>query len=113
MKNIKLSYLTFKFQREKLYFLTQCYTKTKITTSKQLYIANLQIKSEHPRSLKSSIPYIQALRLKTICSTTTEFNNNCAIIKEKFLDRQYKEEVLDEQVKKVDRIERKELFISK
>ena len=35
------------------------------------------------------------------------------IIKQKFLDRQYKEEVLDEQIKKTDRIERKELFTCK
>ena len=50
------------------------------------------------------------MRLKAICSASTEFDKDCAIIKEKFLDRQYKEEVLDEQVKKVDRIKRKELF---
>ena len=55
----------------------------------------------------------QALKLKTICSTSTEFDKNCAIIKQKFLDRQYKEEVLDEHIKKVDRIERKELFTFK
>ena len=53
------------------------------------------------------------MRLKTICPTSTEFDKNCAIIKQKFLDRQYKEEVLDEQIKKVDRIERKELFTCK
>ena len=53
------------------------------------------------------------MRLKTICSTSTEFDKNCAIIKQKFLDRQYKEEVLDEQIKKVDRTERKELFTCK
>ena len=75
--------------------------------------AFLHAKSEHPRSLKNSIPYSQALRLKTICSTSTECDKNCAIIKQKFLDRQYKEEVLDEQIKKVDRIERKELFTCK
>ena len=75
--------------------------------------AFLHAKSKHPRSLKGSIPYSQALRLKTICSTTAEFDKNCAIIKQKFLDRQYKEEILDEQIKKVDRIERKKLFISK
>ena len=75
--------------------------------------AFLHAKSEHPRSLKNSIPYSQASRLKTICSTTIEFDKNCAIIKQKFLDRQYKEEVLDEQIKKVNRIERKELFTCK
>ena len=75
--------------------------------------AFLHAKSEHTRSLKRSIPYSQALRLKTICSTSAEFDKNCAIIKQKFLDRQYKEEVLDEQIKEVDRIERKELFTCK
>ena len=43
--------------------------------------AFLHAKSEHPRSVKSSIPYSQALRLKAICSTSTEFDKNCAIIK--------------------------------
>ena len=61
--------------------------------------AFLQAKSEHPRSLKSSIRYGQALRRKTICSTTTEFDKNSSIIKQRFLDWQYKEEVLDEQIK--------------
>ena len=53
--------------------------------------------SEHPRSLKNCIPYSQALRLETICTTTTEYYENCTIIKRKFLDMQYKE-VLDEQI---------------
>ena len=68
---------------------------------------------EQTRSLKNSIRYSQALRLKTIYSTTTEYDKNCAIIKQKLLDRQYKGEVLDEQIMKVDRIERKELFTNK
>ena len=33
--------------------------------------AFLQAKSEHRRSLKNRILYSQALRLKTVCSTTT------------------------------------------
>ena len=33
--------------------------------------AFLHANSEHPRSLKNSISYSQALKLKTICSTTT------------------------------------------
>ena len=75
--------------------------------------AFLHAKSEHPRSLKNSTTYSQALRLKTICSTSTEFDKNCAIIKQKFLDRQYKEDVLDKQIKRVDRIGRKELLTCK
>ena len=34
-------------------------------------------------------------------------------MKQKFLDRQYKEEVPDEKIMKVDRIQRKELFTCK
>ena len=79
-------------------------------SDKQAFLhANL----EQTRSLKNSIRYSQALRLKTIYSTTTEYDKNCATIKQKLLDRQYKEEVLDEQIMKVDRIERKELFTNK
>ena len=70
--------------------------------------AFLHVKSELPRSLKSNIPFSQALRLKTTFSTTTEFDKNCAIIKQKFLDQQYREEVIDEQIKIIDRIESKE-----
>ena len=75
--------------------------------------AFLHANLEQTRSLKNSIRYSQALRLKTIYSTTTEYDKNCAIIKQKLLARQCKEEVLDEQIMKVDRIERKELFTNK
>ena len=34
--------------------------------------AFLYPKSKHPRSLKNNIPYSKVLRLKTICSATTE-----------------------------------------
>ena len=44
-ENTTLSNLTFKFHQEKSHFLTQCYTKTKIITFKQLYITNLRITS--------------------------------------------------------------------
>ena len=62
----------------------------------QTTLCSLNAKSEHQRSLKNSIPYNKALRLKTICSTTTECGKNYAIIKQQFLDRQYKEDILDE-----------------
>ena len=75
--------------------------------------AFLHAKSEHQRSAKNSIPYSQTLRPKTICSKNTQYDNNSAIVKQKFLDRQYKEEVLHKQIKKVGRIKRKELFTNK
>ena len=33
----------------------------------------LQVKSEHPRALKSNIAYSQTLRAKTVCSTGDEY----------------------------------------
>ena len=112
--------LDFQFSPRKIAFLdTMLYkdenNKIQTTLCRKLtdQQAFLHAKSKHPRSLKGSLPYCQTLRLKTICSTSTEFEKNCAIINQKFLDRQYKEEVLDEQIKKVDRIERKELFTCK
>ena len=56
-----------------------------------MYIYGLRVDREGWWFAKNSIPYSQALRLKAICSTSTEFDKNCAIIKQKFLDRQYKE----------------------
>ena len=99
MKNIKLSPRKVAFLDAMLYkdennnIHTTLYHKP---TDQQAF---LHAKSEHPRSLKSSIPYSQALRLQKICSTITEFDKNCAIIKKNFLDRQYKEKTLDEQIK--------------
>ena len=110
----------FQFSPRKFAFLdTMLYNDENNNIQTTLYCkptdqqAFLHAKSDHPRSPKSSILYSQALRLKTICSASTEFHKNCSIIKQKFLDRQYKGEVLDEQIKKVDRTERKELFTCK
>ena len=44
----------------------------------------LHAQSNHSKSLKDSIPYIQTLRVKTICSTTSRFNKNCDIITKRF-----------------------------
>ena len=55
----------------------------------------------------------EAWRLKTVGSKTTEYNKNCAIIKQKFLDKQYKGKVPDEQIKKVHRTKIKEIFTNK
>ena len=104
IQEIKRKPKTIKFDQN-IQYLTQWYTKTKLTISKQLHIAN--------SFLKISIPYSQALRLKTVCSKITEYNKNCAIIKQKFLGKQYKGEVLDEQIRKVDITKIKELFTNK
>ena len=65
---------------ERILFLdTEIYIKnnklhTKIfrnETDRQLF---LKIDSEHPKLLKNSIPYSQALQIKRICSTKKDFD---------------------------------------
>ena len=49
----------------------------------------LHTKSQQPRYVKSSIPYSQMLILKAICSTSTEFDKNCAIINQKNIGKKF------------------------
>ena len=49
----------------------------------------LNVKSDHLPPLKKSIPYIHVLRVKKICSTTSEFERNCEVLQEQFTKRGY------------------------
>ena len=73
---------------------------------------NLHAESNHPKSLKDSIPYSQALRIKTICSTTSEFNKNCEIITKKIKERGYPENLVNEQVDKMKNLKKKQLLLT-
>ena len=55
-------------------------------TDRQSY---LQANLEQPRSLKESIPYSQALRVKIICSTNSKFQTHINTIKDQFVKREY------------------------
>ena len=59
--------------------------------------------SDHPKSLKRSIPYSQALRIKTICSTLTKYKKRRALLKQNFIERGFEENEID----KVDNIDSK------
>ena len=75
-------------------------------TDQQSYLhSNL----DHPTSLKIRIPYSQALRINTIRSIVTEYKKHCAILKQKFMERGYEENILKDQIDKVDIIDRKDL----
>ena len=50
------------------------------------------------------------LGLKTIWSTKDEYQRNCAVIKQKLLERKYNEDNLNKQMDKVYLIEPKELL---
>ena len=52
------------------------------------------------------------LRIKTICSTLTEYKNT-AILKQNFIERGYKENILKDQIDKIDNIDRKDLLRKK
>ena len=70
----------------------------------------LHAQLNHPKSRKDSIAYSQALRIKTICSTASEFNKNCDIIIKRFEERGYPENLVNEQVDKVKNMKRKQLL---
>ena len=93
IKELNEKYKTIKFEfqispRKMLFLDKMIYKKENNNIQTILYRkptdqqAFLHAKSEHPRSLKSSTPCSQALRLKPIRSTTTEFDKNCAVIKQ-------------------------------
>ena len=90
--SIKFEY---EISKERISFLnTEIYIKNhklqtkrfKKKTGRQTF---LNINSEHPKSLKNSISYSQALRVKRICSTKKDFDHHSGELKEKFLKQGY------------------------
>ena len=79
-------------------------------TDRQNY---LHIKSEHPPSLKRSIPYSQALRLRKICYEEEDLRKSCKNLVETFVKRGYQEEKVIEQVNKAIKIPRTDLLKEK
>ena len=66
--------------------------------------------SEHPKSLKNSIPYAQGLRIKKICSTQEDYNNAKTELIESFEKRGYDKENLKTQLQPLENIDRKDLL---
>ena len=95
------------YKDKKITLQTTLYQKP---TDQQSY---LQANSDHPKSLKRSIPYSQVLRIKTICSTLTEYKKHCAIPKPNFIERGYEENILKDKIDKVENIDRKDLLSKK
>ena len=107
----------FKFSKEKIEFLdTLVYkdhhnrlqtTLYKKPTDHQNY---LHAKSAHPLSLKKSIPYSQALRIKRLCSTFDEYKKHSNDMVQRFMEKGYKENIIRNQIEKVDNLERSTLL---
>ena len=111
IKNTVPSSLNIKYHKLASHFLIQkpfiqnnkLVTKiySKITDCKNLF----HIDSEHPKSLKDSIPYSQALRVKRICLTPNDFNHYCEEFQQAF-----KPELMNKHIKAVEKMVRKELL---
>ena len=70
----------------------------------------LNAKSEHPYSLKKSIPYSQAHRIRRICSTFQQYHSHSSELIEQFVNKGYKKDVATQQIQKVDQLDRKQLL---
>ena len=68
--------------------------------------SHLHANSEHPRSLKESIRYSQALRVKRICSTNSKFEAHSNTIKDQFVKRGYEKTLIENQIEKVARLDK-------
>ena len=114
--SIKFEY---KILKERISFLdTKIYIKnnklhTKIFRKKTDYQTFLNINSEHPKSLKNSIPYSQALRVKRICSTKKDFDHHSRELKERFLKQGCDQKLADELLERVDKLTRDDLLQEK
>ena len=75
--------------------------------------AYLHRKSEHPESLKRSIPFSQALRLRRICSTNNEFQDSCDKLRNKLIERGYKQQEINEGIERTKTLDRKKLLEEK
>ena len=61
----------------------------------------LHYQSSHPKHIKKSIVYSQALCLKRNCTIENDFNLHLVDMKEWFLARGYPERVVKEQMKRI------------
>ena len=96
-----------KYSRDKIEFLENLIYKYKNNniqttlykkpTDRQNYIHS---KSAHPFSLKNSIAYSQALRLKRICSTTGKYEKHTDNLKKQLLKKGYAETMVNEKIQK-------------
>ena len=103
----------FKFSKESIEFLdTLVYidSKNRLQTTlykKQTDCTNyLLAKSAHPFSLKKSIPYSQALRIKRICSTFQEYRKHSQDLIKRFVEKSYNEPTVRKQIEWVGQLDR-------
>ena len=107
----------FKFSKEEIEFLDTLVHKEhsnrlqttlyKKPTDRQNY---LHARSAYPLSLKKSICYSQALSIKCVCSTFEEYKKHSNDLVKRFVEKGYKENIIRNQIEKVDSLERSTLL---
>ena len=68
----------------------------------------LHFQSAHPKHLKQSLPYSQALRIRRICSQNSDLIIHSEKLKKQFKARGYKDTLVEEQIKKAVTINRED-----
>ena len=103
----KLTFLDTEIQIKDNKLITKFYRKP---TDRQNF---LHANSEHPKNLKNSIAYSQALRIKRICTTFQDFQHYCTELKQNFIKQGYDSKLLTEQFSKAKHKDRSELLKEK
>ena len=87
---------------------------TKIWRIKKTYRQTfLSINSERPKSLKTKIPYSQALNIKRICSKTTDSEYQLQELKKKTGNQGFNMKYIDQQFSKAKKRDRNKLLKEK
>ena len=81
---------------------------TKLNRKQTDQYSCFHIYSEHSKSLKDSIPYSQALRIKRISPTSKDVEHSCKELKQSndFLNKVNKSEPLGKHIKTVEKLDR-------
>jgi hypothetical protein len=96
-----------RFSKNQIEFLDNGLLKTKLyekPTDKHMY---LHKRSDHPKTVKKSIPYGLGVGVKRICDDKEEYEKERSKIKER-LTRGYNSNLIEKQLLKVDELDRKE-----
>ena len=107
--------MNIKYGKKEFHFwITKYSLKTTNYIPKYLELSDRQtfinIDSEHPKSLKNSLPYSRPLRIKRICSTKKDSEYHSRELKERFLKQGYEQKLVNDQLEKVDKLVRDDLL---
>ena len=86
---------------------------TKICRKETYRQQYLHIKSEHPKSLKDSLPYSQAITVKQISSNQADLNNSFKEMKNNFTKQGYHPSLISEHLERISLLERTYLIREK